>query len=176
MNFNSELFKSITEQTKFDATNNCLISGMELEEHHVSLKCGHKFNYNYILQEVQQQRKKNSLEVQQLSQTQIKCPYCRVIQDGVLPYRMGDEKIKYVNWPLNKCFFSRSCSAIFKRGANKGKQCNKGCFYNLCPKHLKQSKIKYCQSILKTGKNKGARCSYKEFENGYCKVHKPKSK
>ena len=137
----------------------------------MKLKCNHVFNYKYILKEVLSQRKKNSLETQRLKKYEIKCPYCRTIQVGLLPYKFGEEKIHNVNWPLSQCLFTNKCGFFIKRGKRKGNFCNKDCFYKLCKKHLKDSKIKRCQYVLTKGKNKGNKCSFKEIKNGYCKRH-----
>lgn len=32
-----------------------------------------------------------------------------------------------------------------------------------------------CKALLKTGKNKGTQCRYKAKDDGYCKIHKPKT-
>ena len=46
----------------------CLISDDPLEEDHITLKCGHKFNYSPIYNEIKNQKcKRNRYEIQKLS-------------------------------------------------------------------------------------------------------------
>lgn len=176
-NFQAQLFKSICTDNNIE--NECLISGEELEKDHVQLECKHKFNYKSIFYEILNQKKKhNYLEIQKLAYHQIKCPYCRHIQTGILPYKNPFDKITNVNWPEGNCFSLKKCQNKFKSGLRKGQLCNKKCLYLYCNRHyLKKEKEKliiYCKAILKSGKNKGNQCTYKEYKDGFCKRHKPK--
>ena len=47
----------------------------------------------------------------------MKCPYCRTIYDGILPYVNieGVKRIKYVNSPINKCIKLNKCKYVFKK-------------------------------------------------------------
>ena len=83
LDFNSELVKAICYDND-DKIQKCLISNDKLEADHVTLKCNHKFNYINIFSEIFKQKKQeNSLETQKLNKFQIKCPYCRNIQNGI---------------------------------------------------------------------------------------------
>ena len=56
------------------------------------------FNYSSIYNEIIKQKTiKNYKEVQKLHKDSIKCPYCRTIQDKLLPYNPQFKKIKLVN-------------------------------------------------------------------------------
>ena len=119
LNFTEEINKLICKDNNNTIT--CLISGEELEDNHIKLDCKHCFNYEYILYELKNQRKKNRLETQKLSKNQIKCPYCRNIHRGILPYYEGYEKVKNVNVK----HFTKTCIAKLKSGKRKGEGC--GC-------------------------------------------------
>lgn len=65
----------------------CLITGDPLGPYFVTLKCSHTFNYLPLYNElITQKCVKNTLEVVRLGANQLKCPYCRTIQNGILPF------------------------------------------------------------------------------------------
>jgi len=67
----------------------CLISNTPLVYNFVELKCGHKFNYGPLYKDIFNHKKKfNNMEQikSKLKQNQIRCPYCRNVQDELLPY------------------------------------------------------------------------------------------
>ena len=141
INFSEELLSLICEENKkiVNDENICLISRNELKKDYVKLECGHKFNYDELLNEIINQRKKNNLEVQKLKVTQIKCPYCRNIQNNLIPYNENYKKVKYVNW-IEEEHTENFCIAILKSGKRKGFQC--GCFAkygNYCGRHIKSN-------------------------------------
>ena len=107
LDFNTELLKMICKDDSHvtNTTECCLISGEPLLSSHITLKCKHKFNYLNIVEEVKRQRIPSHLEVQRVHKHQIKCPYCRTIQDGILPFKAElSEKIYGVNWPPSKMY------------------------------------------------------------------------
>lgn len=173
INFNQKLMESICEVQTNENSKNCLISGMPLNEHFITLRCGHHFNYNSIFNEVKKQKKEiNYLETTKLTQNQIKCPYCRNIQEGLLPF--CHEKVRGVNWPPKYSYSTKHCGYIIRYGLKKGTQCHKFCFAERCYKHFGKKNIQYCTAILKTGKNKGQKCKCKSFKDGFCKRHSKK--
>lgn len=114
----------------------CLISNLPLKDNNVTLECGHKFNYNCIYSEVKKQKLSfNHLETQNLAFYQIKCPYCRNVQNKLLPYKNFVPKTKNVNWPLKYCMNLQSCKYIFKSGKKKNKMCEKMSCSNYCSYH-----------------------------------------
>ena len=116
----------------------CLISGNKLEENHVTLNCGHKFNFHNIYNEVIKQKCQNNYnETQHLKKYQIKCPYCRSVQNHLLPQVEGYAIIKYVNAPLKYIMMPNKCKAILKSGKRKGEMCGKSCYGNYCSFHKK---------------------------------------
>ena len=102
---------------------------------------------------------------------EIKCPYCRNVQKGLLPHRKGFPKIRYVNWPPSLVMKSNLCCAILKSGKRKGEMCGKPCYEKYCGSHLhylnqdEKSIVKAnyptCEAIIKSGKRKGEMCGCK---------------
>ena len=144
INFTEELLNLVCKDENID-DNFCLISRTPLKEDHIKLECGHKFNYSELLNEIIIQRKKNHYEVQKLKKTQVKCPYCRNIQNKLLPYNKKYKKIKNINWSSKP---NKSCIAVIKSGKRKGEIC--GCNANYgeyCGRH-KKSNIKINSIII----------------------------
>ena len=186
--FQKELLELLsTEETVND--NTCLISNLPLEDNYVKLACGHKFNYHSIFNEIKYQKKQNHLETQKLYHTEIKCPYCRTVQKGLLPSRENFENISGVNWPKKYQYMANKCIYTFISGKRKGTSCGKKCFNKYCTAHEKimikretknlekeQEKllkqltnvnenkkcIPTCKYVYKRGKNKGMQCSCKK--------------
>jgi hypothetical protein len=121
IDFYSELYKSLDEnesENKNDDENNiCLITNQPLTDKYVTMICGHKFNYIPLFKDILNHKNKfNSMESKLTcsSLNEIRCPYCRNKQPGVLPYysEFGFEKINGVNdYSLYNC---SSSSAINK--------------------------------------------------------------
>jgi hypothetical protein len=177
--FNSLLIESLSSNNSCD-DKTCLISNELLEKDPINLSCNHSFNYDAIFNEIQAQKgpKKSNLETTRLRYDQLKCPYCRTIQNGILPYRIGYPKIRYVNWPASMVIKNLACESILKSGKRKGQACGKACYEKWCPLHKKLSmKISYkCESILKSGKRKGEKCGCKlskdvNIQNKKCGKH-----
>lgn len=119
-----------------DNENLCMITYETLENDHVILECGHKFNYIPIFKEVYNQKFNSSkLEVQTLFGCQIKCPYCRNIQNSLLPPNEKVEQTNLVNSPEKHCMKTKFCKYIFRGGCRKGNVCNIRCVTEYCSKH-----------------------------------------
>ncbi len=93
-NFYEELYKTLDDETEQN-DNLCLITLMPLTENAVTLKCGHKFNYEALYDEIYSQKhilhKYNILDQKYRKFLQknlyfLKCPYCRELQTELLPY------------------------------------------------------------------------------------------
>lgn len=106
IDFFEELYKSLdveeNEEKTDDDKNKCLITNQLLIDKHISLECGHKFNYVPLYNDILNHKKKfNYLEGNsgKLGTNEIRCPYCRKKQTGVLPYYedLGLEKVNGVN-------------------------------------------------------------------------------
>ena len=194
--FTSQLFELLCSENDNNEEDVCLISNNTLEKDHITLKCGHKYNYYSIFNEIKNQKLvQNMKEVQYLSKGNIKCPYCRYVQKGLLPSRLNYPNIVGVNWPKKLQLMENKCGYIFVSGKKKGTVCNKSCCEKYCSSHSKiiekrlnkekekedssnsnQNEIiltpTTCKYIFKRGKNKGCQCSVKKlFKDGLCKQH-----
>lgn len=158
------------EETK-SSNETCLITNEELEKNHITLACKHKFNYEAIFYEIVAQKKHNHLETQKIKNYQIKCPYCRNVQNGLIIWKPPYEKIHKVNWPSSKWYKNNICRFVYKKGSKNNTKCEIKCYNNFCKKHSYNK----CQAELRTGKRKGEICCAKssnEFESKYyCKRH-----
>jgi len=111
IDFYAELHKPFdtaeeNEEKTEDDKNTCLITNEPLIDKHVTLNCGHKFNYIPIYNDILNHKKKfNNMESSSgmLNTNEIRCPYCRTKQPGVLPYykELGLKKINGVNYYIN---------------------------------------------------------------------------
>lgn len=111
IDFQKELHKLLDEDSD-DEDSLCQITGLKLEDNHITLECKHKFNYKALYTEICKQRfefktydanlllKKDQLKFRDSKLDYfLKCPYCRNIQFTVLPYyeELGLEKIYGIN-------------------------------------------------------------------------------
>ena len=192
--FQNELYQLLSQEFSYD-DDLCLISNLPLEINHITLSCGHKFNYNSIYNEIKYQKLQyHNLETQKLTHSEIKCPYCRTIQKGLLPCRNNFENIIGVNWPKKYQYKANICGYIFLSGKRKGLTCGKKCFDKYCEGHTKiiqsreakklvkekkkESKNVFaatpdmCKYIFKRGKKKHQHCVCKKiYKEGVCKSH-----
>jgi len=194
-NFFNELMSSICQENevKDEKIEKCLITSNPLEKIYITLTCNHKFNYEPLLNEViQQKKKRNTLETQRLRLNEIKCPYCRRIQFKLLPCFKDSIEVYGVNYPKKYCMELFKCDYVFKSGKRKGETCNKGCNEKMCNQHMKQElnkkkakelkpPITYCKAIVKSGdraKKLGnkAHCLNSCKKEGYCMMHYKKLK
>ena len=102
IDFFAELYKSLDEKNT-DEENVCLITNKPLVDKFVELNCGHKFNYLPLYNDIHNHKQKfNHMEGSNslLKKNEIRCPYCRKKQTGVLPYyeELVSEKINGVNF------------------------------------------------------------------------------
>lgn len=134
----------------------CLIS-KEPIEHKITLPCSHSYEYYYLYQEVIQQKNRHT--------HYFKCPYCRFIYNGTLPFYEINEVDKIVQINYNE----KTVIPVFKcstEGCEKhGNKYVTGEFCKL--HHKKMSEIK-CSGTCKNGsvcKNKAT------VGHNYCKKH-----
>lgn len=169
--FNKYLMELISEddnEKKSDINDNlCLISNEPLVDNYVTMACGHKFNYIPIIDEfINQKKNPVHFEVTRLKNYELKCPYCRNIQKGTIPYygSIYTPKIKGINWPPSRMYCNNTCKSIIQSGKRKGEVCGKKCVGDFCARHnkIKNKKAKKtlvkCTQILKFGKRKGMTC------------------
>jgi len=125
INFYEELNK---EDNNNDYDENvCLITQLPLSNDYIELKCGHKFNYEPLYNDIVNHKTKfNKLEKKTLGIYEIRCPYCRTIQKKLLPPNELYENIhgvNYVNtdlllynihkdylWTKGKCMYTKDLS------------------------------------------------------------------
>lgn len=172
----SKLFYEMMHIEEEEVDDICYISGECLENDSIKLKCNHAFNYNHIFNEVcSQKSKSSSYNKLNLKINQLQCPYCRNIQNEILPYKCGGIRKHGVNYPEHYTMKPNKCSYVMKSGSRKRKVCNTNCYFSHCNRHMKylfnNDVDKYCTATLKSGKNKGKSCGCKVFANGYCKRH-----
>jgi len=99
LNFYEELYKSFDDvivdtsiptdiiDDTLAGNNVCLISNLPLTDNFVTLECKHKFNYMPLYNDLVNHKKKyNTMEKKTLKCTEIRCPYCRNIQNKLIPY------------------------------------------------------------------------------------------
>jgi hypothetical protein len=99
VNFYDELYKSLDEPEDGNDAIVCLITNKPLEENCVTLSCNHKFNYDAIYNDIYNHKKKyNAMERNAVKSSQIRCPYCRTIQNNLLPEKEGYKKVHGVNF------------------------------------------------------------------------------
>ena len=153
--FNKELLEMLCEETEGKEEDTCLISNTTLKDKYVRLCCGHKFNYDDIFNEIKYQKKQHhNYETQKLYTNQIKCPYCRTVQNGLLPWYEGKTKCTNVNWPPKYQYKPNKCVYEYLSGKRKGHQCSKACIGKYCTNHEKIIKIRLEKQKQKSKINK----------------------
>lgn len=96
---NIDFYSEINKDEEINQDNICLITQNILDKDHISLECGHKFNYEAIFNDIINHKTKfNKLEKNFLNTNEIRCPYCRNIQDKLLPSHELFPKIHGVNY------------------------------------------------------------------------------
>jgi len=107
IDFYGELYKSLDIEeniNKIEEDNNvCLITNQPLTDKFVQMNCGHKFNYKALYKDLVNHKSKfNSFESTsgRLNNNEIRCPYCRAKQVGILPYyeELGLPQISGINY------------------------------------------------------------------------------
>lgn len=97
IDFYSEIENDSEEETG-DIVPTCMITHQPLTDHPVRLLCGHTFNYDAIFNDAFNHKKKfYQLETSRLKEHQIRCPYCRSIQNHLLPCYPDKQKVHGIN-------------------------------------------------------------------------------
>ena len=180
--FKETLYACISEEDHTNEDHLCMISKVPLtQENKVILYCNHSFAYNALLEEVKQQKRKmynkNCFGRDRLKQNEIKCPYCRKVQKGLLPQKDGQENLMYINFPPKWTMFTHKCANIFLSGKRKGEKCEKLSKEEYCSKCKKQLRLRnsrtQCSIIIKSGKRKGEQCrNYCKNGEDTCGIHR----
>lgn len=150
LNINNQENNNIKNTENKDDTM-CLLSHLPLTENHIILPCNHSFNYIELYNEIVAKRLKyNNYDNDKLQEHQTKCPYCRIVHNGLIPYipMNGVKQLRKVNNPHEYIFekYKTKCSYVLKSGSKKGEQCSLNGIkikladkneYDLCPNHNK---------------------------------------
>ena len=137
--FNNYIKKNLSDKPD-NPDKICHITFEPLKKDYIVLDCSHTFNYDAIFKEICVQKTViNNKETQKLKKYCIKCPYCRFVQIGILPYRKPYNLIFMVNAPKSKAFTMKKfkCNYVFASGKKKGNCCNKYSEIKLCQQHHK---------------------------------------
>ena len=140
LNFYEMLYSELNKKDTTEKNKRCHISKQPLNDTSIKLMCGHEFNYLPIYREaIKQKKEHNHLSLVRLKKNQLQCPYCRNIQDKVLPYKPypNVDKILYVNSPSSYEMLMDKCEYKFKSGKRKNQSCNKSCNGKYCNSHMK---------------------------------------
>ncbi len=87
IDFYELLKKSIADEQEENSRESvCLITNLPLVEPYITMKCGHSFNYVPLYKDIACVKANNHMERKRLNANQIKCPYCRSVENHVLPY------------------------------------------------------------------------------------------
>lgn len=195
--FYALLYGEISKETKNETNNQiiqkeCYITFEPLEtKNSITLECNHTFNYSPLFKEIYNQKYKSFIHDSiRLKVNTIKCPYCRNIQNSILPPHPDFPSIYGVNSPYNFCMKVNECKYMMLSGKNKGNVCGLSCLNEYCNKHTtllkkreekknssnkkKDDTKKCCIAILSNGKNKGNPCGnkVKNDVDDYCGKHK----
>lgn len=138
LDFYSELYGSL-EETDCEEVMICLITNEKLVDRHVKMNCGHTFNYDPLYKDlVNHKMKFNNMEGSTgvLGKNEIRCPYCRSKQKGILPYypELGFKRVEGVN---TACIPPPMCSFVWD---NKD-------FDENCPENFVNPKTIKCMHI-----------------------------
>jgi hypothetical protein len=89
IDFYTELYKTFDDAEDDQQEQVCLITNETLTDRHFKMNCGHTFNYVPLYKDIVNHKTKfNVMEssVGKSKKNEIRCPYCRDKQTGVLPY------------------------------------------------------------------------------------------
>lgn len=177
IDFYSELLKLKTypEETKqtnedeYNHTDVCLISNTKLTHNYVTLICGHKFNYIPLYYDIYNHKTKYNIKEKmcdKLKYYQIRCPYCRIKQNELLPYypELIPDKIHGVN-NIDENYLIVNNDYKFKMFSKYSQIKIKKCV------PISNDNMFLCETILKYGVNKGEKCNKTIYKEHYCKRH-----
>ena len=180
IDFFSELYKSLDVEDDNDDDENgiCLITKKPLIDKFVELNCGHKFNYIPLYKDIYNHKylfnKMEGLK-SYLKTNEIRCPYCRTKQTGVLPYYedLGLEKKNGVNY-----YDEIECIEVDEDSKCSFKYLNDN-FDDTKPESVTNQKYIFCKSVcvskinVYNPVNPSCPITYND-NNLYCFLHKQK--
>ena len=99
---------SVNNAASKDECEKCLLTNQPLAYGHITLPCGHKFNFMPLYTETLYQKTnpafvKNVYNIP-IGKDKLKCPYCRTVHTGaLLPYIVNEKRVSGVNAPAKLC-------------------------------------------------------------------------
>lgn len=143
---NFDFWKELEDETSIcNDENICMLTKTPLTKNYITLLCGHKFNYKCLVDEIFTSKYNyNRYDNQRkLHKYEIRCPYCRSINYGLLPTiktELNSESGVTGVTSKNKHIPHRTCRFVMKRGKRKGEPCNSNHAYDdvngtFCEKH-----------------------------------------
>lgn len=127
----------------------CLLTMTPLTPGYITLQCRHTFNYVPLYTEVLTYMKHARKRGVYIGNNQIRCPYCRKLQDQLLPYvpYTGVKRVFRVNRPQMYCMpYTHKCTyggVSASGGVSVETGCDKCPIYSeeygvmMCPDHIK---------------------------------------
>ena len=112
---NDTFFKLLKEsmaiEDSMEDVKKCYISDEVLDDTHVVLECNHSFNYYPLYEEIIKQKRSIRNKLNHLMRSNIECPYCRRVQNKLIPYKKLScvRRIRGVNSPKEWCMLSNRC-------------------------------------------------------------------
>lgn len=153
IDFYAELYKSLDNENENNEVINdtnkdvCLITNEKLMDKYVKLECGHTFNYVPLYKDIFNHKTKfNYMEstANRLQMDELRCPYCRFKQKGLLPYyeELELQKVYGVNsYQKEDTYFSDHSRCNYVNCTKKGNCRFRYKFY--CFTHVKIVKNEY---------------------------------
>jgi hypothetical protein len=189
----SKMFYSMLNEepeVEYDDTGKCLITHEPLDSNHIKLNCNHEFNYIPIFKYLVNFKKNfNRYETKRLRANEIICPYCRSIEDKLLPYipLPGVTEVHGVNAELYSRRIKGACeyngcnsTTVYTYYSDNKHYCYYHCnmmIQNDEKRKKNENKINNrCTYIYLRGKNSGNRCTTIAKTNCLCSKHTPKIK
>jgi hypothetical protein len=144
----------------------CLISSEPLKSDHVTLECNHKFNYKNIYKEVKKQQyfSKDYVFPTRIDKGVIMCPYCRNIQNKLLPH---NPKYKDVLW-VNTLIKTDNNTINNDNKSNHKSKIKNDLNNQIINGKNTNEKVEICQVILHSGNRKGQMCGRNKSK---CQYH-----
>ena len=106
--------------------NLCMLTKVPLSTNHITLPCGHKFNYTGLVKEIMTNKNAYRYRSRTILQAGFtKCPYCRIHHKGLLLW-IPDNNINHipgVTTIFKNALPTRQCTYIKKTGKCKGEKC-----------------------------------------------------
>ena len=183
IDFFDELNKNLLKEdtNSIEESNICLITCKPLTNKYVTMECGHKFNYIPLYYDILNHKQKfNSMESRSnhLKLDEIRCPYCRKKQIGILPFyeEFGLEKVNGVN-VINEinnkesdfCYMSKYC--LFELLESSSIPTSKKEDNPTTPEQESEIKVNYVP--IYCNNNKMVKLDkYSKDKPWYCSIHK----